>query len=262
MSDNNETGVVADTSVVDVPAESVDAFNLEDLINTHFDNDPVMAEPGLEHKIGLPYEQVLKHIPENGRKVIQNLRASYTKKTQELAQERSQLESLREELDRQKRMMTDSDWAKGIRAAAEDNTELDVWDEEGRKASIKREAAKMMAEMIKPLQQEIAQEKRAVEIEKFKTAHPDLGEHRVEIAKLLMERSELKLEDAYHLVKAKKNTERDELERAAKSAARGQTKEALLKTSTGKNIQSGKLTQPKFKDAWSAYQWYKANGNG
>jgi hypothetical protein len=33
-----------------------------------------------------------------------------------------------------------------------------------------------------------------------------------------------------------------------------------MKTSTGKNIESGKLTQPKFKDAWSAYQWLKANG--
>ena len=39
MLDVNETGE-ADTSVEDVvedvPAESVDAFNLEDLINTHF----------------------------------------------------------------------------------------------------------------------------------------------------------------------------------------------------------------------------------
>jgi hypothetical protein len=258
MSENNETGA-ADTSIVDVPADSVDSFNLEDLINTHFE-DPVMSEPGLEHKIGLPYDQIIKHIPENGRKVIQNLRASYTKKTQELAQERAQIESLKEELDRQKRMMTDSDWAKGIRAAAEDNSELDVWDEDGRKASIKREAAKMMADMIKPLQQEIAQEKRSVEIEKFKTSHPDLAEHRVEIAKLLMERSELKLEDAYYLVKAKATTKREEEERATKVAHRTQTKEALMKTSTGKNIESGKLTQPKFKDAWSAYQWHKANG--
>ena len=258
MSENNETGA-ADTSIADVPADSVDSFNLEDLINTHFE-DPVMSEPGLEHKIGLPYDQIIKHIPENGRKVIQNLRASYTKKTQELAQERAQIESLKEELDRQKRMMTDSDWAKGIRAAAEDNSELDVWDEDGRKASIKREAAKMMADMIKPLQQEIAQEKRSVEIEKFKTSHPDLAEHRVEIAKLLMERSELKLEDAYYLVKAKATTKREEEERATKVAHRTQTKEALMKTSTGKNIESGKLTKPKFKDAWSAYQWYKANG--
>jgi|GEM_PF-2939690 len=259
MSGEIDTTHAAVDTVEDVPVEAVDKFNLEELISTHFD-DPVMAEPGLEHKIGLPYDQVLKHIPENGRKVIQNLRASYTKKTQELAQERANLESMREELDRQKRMMTESEWAKGIKKTAEDNSEIDIWDEEGRKAAIKREAAKMMQDMIKPLQEEMAAEKRSMEIEKFKVAHPDLTEMRMDIAKLLMERSELKLEDAYYLVKAKKTSEREIEDKKAKVNERVASKEILYKTSGGKNVDSSKLTQPKFKDAWSAYQWIKANG--
>lgn len=256
-----ETGVVANTSVEvnDVPAEAVDAFDLEGLINTHFDDD-ILSEPTKEHKIGLPYDQVLKHIPENGRKVIQNLRASYTKKTQELANERAELAALREKFSNQQRLMSDSEFARNVKALASDNTKHDIWDEDGRRSEIKREAAVMMQEMLKPLQQEVAAERRALALENFKKDHPDLKEHRVDIAKMLVERPELKLEDAYHIVKAKKEAALSEAERAAKVEARAKSRDVLYKTSNGKNVDSGGLSAPKFKDAWSAYQWHRTNG--
>ena len=259
VNDTSSVSVEDTTTVEDVPAEAVDAFDLDALINTHFDNDPVMAEPSQEHKIGIPYDQVLKHIPENGRKVIQNLRASYTKKTQELAAERKELEMLRQKFSDQQRLMTDSDFARQVNTLASDNTQHDIWDEEGRRAQIKKEAALMMQEMLKPLQQEVAQERRALELERFKADHPDLPELRVDIARLLTERSELKLEDAYYIAKAKKEAQLSQAEREAREASRAQSRDALYKTSNGKNIDSGKLTPPKFKDAWSAYQWHRTN---
>ena len=260
MSDNETVNDSTSEEVIaDVSLESVDAFDLDALINTHFEDD-IMAEPALEHKIGVPYEEVLRHIPENGRKVIQNLRASYTKKTQELANEKKELEALREKLTNQQRLMTDSNFAKQVKDLASDQTDHDIWDDNGRRAQIKKEAAIMMQEMLKPLQQEVTQERRALELERFKAEHTDLPELRVDIAKLLTERKELKLEDAYYIVKAKREQAMSHEEKAIRAAKREESRVGLYKTSNGKNVDSGKLTQPKFKDAWSAYQWNKANG--
>lgn len=49
MLDNNETVEVESTS----EEVQADAFDLDALINTHFE-DEIMAEPDLEHKIGIP----------------------------------------------------------------------------------------------------------------------------------------------------------------------------------------------------------------
>lgn len=248
------------SEVVDVQPEAVDAFDLDSLINTHFNDDPIMDEPTKEHKIGLPYEQVLKHIPENGRKVIQNLRASYTKKTQELAEQRAEVEALREAMLKQQRLMSDSEFARNISKLAQDNTEHDIWDEDGRRAAIKKEAAQMMQEMLKPLQEEVALERRSLELERFKKDHPDLSDLRLDIAKILTERKDLKLEDAYYIAKAKKDDRLSAEERAAKVAARQVSRDGLSKTSTGKNIDSGSLKDPKFKSAWDAFQYHKSLG--
>jgi len=105
---DSNTEVAEDTTTnveaSDVPAEVVDAFNIDELINASFDNDPVMNQE--HHKIGVPYQEVLKHIPENGRKVIQNLRSSYTKKTQEIAAMKADLDAQRADLIRQKELLT------------------------------------------------------------------------------------------------------------------------------------------------------------
>ena len=64
---DSNTEVAEDTTTTveasDVPAEVVDQFNIDELINASFDDDPVMNQE--HHKIGVPYQEVLKHIPEN-----------------------------------------------------------------------------------------------------------------------------------------------------------------------------------------------------
>lgn len=247
--------LVENTEVVeevnDIPEEAVDAFNLDALIEAQFENDPIMEG---EHKIGLPYEEIIKHIPENGRKVIQNLRASYTKKTQELANERKALDNLKAELVRQQQLLTNSDWSKSINEKAQDETQHDIWDTEGRQKEIERQAAIMMQKMLAPLQQEVQIQSRELELQKFKAEHPDLSEHRLDIAKLLQQNEHLRLEDAYWQVKGRKAAE----EQAMRESNRAQNRENLKKTSTGKNVGGSQMSPPKFKDAWSSYQYHKA----
>ena len=53
VEDTNTEVTQEETS--DIPEEAVDAFNIDELINASFDEDPVMSG---EHKIGVPYRSL------------------------------------------------------------------------------------------------------------------------------------------------------------------------------------------------------------
>ena len=229
--------------------ESPDDFDvdLDELVNTDFGDDNAMQG---QHK-GLNYHEVLKHIPENGRKVIQNLRSSYTQKTQEIAELKRSIEAEREELNRQRELLSNSDFAMQVNQLAQQQPQHDAWSDEGLEERINQKAALMMQKMLSPLQQDLEVQKRQVQLESFKSKNPDLvsEEVRLPVAKLLMQRPELKLEDAYYIVKAQQMSDRTEQTRQS-------TKQVLKKTSTGTAVNSAQ--PPKFTDAWSAYQWHKS----
>ena len=93
-----------------------EAFTLEDLLGADLGDDPVMQG---EHK-GLPhYNEILKHLPENGRKLIQNFRSSLTRKQQEYASLNKQLEAERADLPRQRALLSNSPAAQAIASPAE-----------------------------------------------------------------------------------------------------------------------------------------------
>lgn len=255
VEDTNTEVTQEETS--DIPEEAVDAFNIDELINASFDEDPVMSG---EHKIGVPYQEVLKHIPENGRKVIQNLRSSYTKKTQEIASIRADLEAQRADLLRQQQLLNSPAFRENIEQKANSEEKYDIWDTEGRQKEIERQAAKMMQQMLEPLQNEMKVQQRQNQLDKFKSEHPDLKEHRLEIAKMLNTRPELKLEDAYWLVKGRAASEEATKLREEKLAGRQSSREGLYKTSNGKNVSPRNIKAPKFKSAWEAYQFHKSQG--
>lgn len=243
------TAPVDNFEVADINPEDTE-LNLDDLINADFGDDPAMQGT---HK-GIPdYKQILKHIPENGRKLVQNLRASYTQKTQEIADLRRQVEAERSELQRQRHLLSESDFAKQVRDQATREPQHDPWSDEGLQERINLQAAKMMQEMLTPLQQDLDSQRRQVALDSFKQQHPDISspDLRVPIAELLISRPELKLEDAYFIVKGQVSRQQSE-------AVRKVQQETLKKTSTGTAVRNG--APPKFKDAWSAYQFHKANG--
>lgn len=255
VAETTEDTAVETAPVEDVPEEAVDAFDLDALLAETFDDDPIMQGT---HKLGVPYEEVLRHIPENGRKVIQNLRSSYTQKTQEIAGLRKQLEAERADLLRQQELLTRSDWKKGIDDKANSEEKYDIWDTEGRQKEIERQAAKMMQEMLSPLQEEVQVKQRSLELQQFKNDHPDLREHRLDIARLLNDREDLSLEDAYWLVKGRKSQEAVAAAAADKKARRDQGREGLYKTSNGRSVSTKGMTKPQFKNAWESYQWHKS----
>lgn len=230
--------------------EIEDSLSLDELVSDQYDDHPDLKGG---HR-GLPdYKKILEHLPENGRKLIGNLRASYTQKTQEISDLRKALEAERAQLQRDRDLLTNSEWAQKVRAQADAPLQHDAWSDEGLEERINQKAAQMMQQMLSPLQQDLEAQRRQVALDSFKQQHPDLtsDDIRMPVARLLMERPELKLEDAYFIVKGQVTRQQTE-------AVRQVQREALKKTSTGNAVRNA--APPKFKSAWDAYQWHKANG--
>jgi len=225
-------------------------LSLDELTGSQYDDHPELKGG---HK-GLPdYKKILEHLPENGRKLLGNLRASYTTKTQELADARRELEAERAQLVRDRQLMTESEWAQSVRAQAAAPLQHDAWSDEGLQERINKQAAEMMQKMLTPLQQDLDAQRRQASLAAFKTQHPDLTSEdiRLPVARLLMDRPELKLEDAYFIVKG-------QVSKQLTDSVRTSQRETLMKTSTGNAVRNG--TPPKFKSAWDAFQYHKANG--
>lgn len=236
------------------PVEQVEVVDqeltLDDLMNADFSEDPIM---GQTHK-GLPaYDQILKNIPEDARKLVSNLRSMATTKTQELAEMRKQVQSERESLIREREALLGGKFKEHVDALASKQTEYDPWSEEGIQAKIQSESAKMFQNMLAPMQAELEAAKRTSQVEAFKTANPDLMTYRDDIAKLLISREDLTLEDAYYIVKGQQAASQGSKDRdAAKSRVA-----SVSKTSTGNNVNG--VTVPKFANAWESYSWFKNN---
>ena len=235
-----------------------ETFTLEDLLGAELD-DPLMQG---EHK-GLPhYNEVLRAIPEDGRKLIQNFRAGLTRKQQEYASLKQELEAERAELSRQRELLSNSPAAKAIQAQATKAMPegVDPWSEEGLAAMIEQKAAEMMQKVLAPMQEEQAVSVRKAELGAFKAEHPDLVDDpgtKSEVVALLKANPSMKLETAYWAVKGRQGANRAATEREAASQVKATARKSLLKTSTGTRVVGG-VRQPKFRDAWESFQWHKA----
>jgi len=156
---------------------------------------------GLSETKGLNYAKVYDNLPEDAKKLVANLRADYTKKTQSIAEQRKQLEADRKAL-------LESGFYDKVKTQAESFTgELDPFNPQSIEAKISAEVAKRMKELIEPMRQEAELNKRQIALENFKKENPDLTEYKTDIAKLLMADKNLTLEKAYWIVKGQKTTE-------------------------------------------------------
>lgn len=227
-------------------------LTIDDILNIDEEAFPEFSEEN--HKGMKPLNEWLQHVPEDVRKHIANLRSSYTRKTQEIAEMRKEIEAEREKFLSQNKLLFQDSLKGKVDNLAADEAEYDLFDQDGMRSEIQRQAAKMLQEMLKPAQEEIQLTQRRMELEKFKTSHPDMTspELRTKIADLLTANEHLKLEDAYYIAKSKYN---EELAMKAE-LDRGKTRDVLTKTSTGSA--SAPKGTPKFTDAWTAYQHFKS----
>ena len=179
------------------------------------------------HK-GLDFNRVVKELPDDAQKLMANLRADYTRKTQALAEERKQLEAMRNSL-------SNSEFNQKIDEVANAETvQLDPYDDNSFNARIEQEVARRLQEMMKPIRMEQEMSNKRQALENFKRDNPDLMDYRSEVAELLQGNDALSLQDAYYIVKGRKTQTRlQELENENKLRTE-KMREAGLKISTGK----------------------------
>ena len=169
--------------------------------NTDFWNAKVEGDAFNGTHKGINWNETVSGLPDDAQKLLANLRADYTKKTQELSRQRQALEN-------ERKALLNEDYLKTINEKANQEIQFDPFDNDSVNARIEQEVAKRMQQMIQPLQQEYELQQRQMALDNFKSAHPDLQEYKTEIAKLLMTDQSLNLERAYYIVKGKANTDK------------------------------------------------------
>ena len=240
---------------VDVGEEEL--MTIEELLGLNEEDYDEFTEDA-NHKGMKPLHEWMQHIPEDVRKHVANIRSSYTRKTQELSEMRKALEFEKSELMRQQDHAVNNPFLKRAEEELAIDEEYDLYTPEGMQKEIKRQAAQMLQEMMKPAQEEMQIKQRRMQLEQFKTENPDLmdDQYRLPVAQMLQERPELKLEDAFYIVKSKVDAQKLKVEREQVAKQKSTRRETLRKTSGGKSVTP--TGTPKYRDAWEAYQYHKA----
>ena len=251
----SNTSATAGTGVVD---DTPEIATLEDLLKLSIDDDPLFHDDA-KHQGMKPIQGWLKNVPEDVRKHLANIRADYTRKTQELARMRSEVEASRNEVLQNREQLLNGGLAQQLKKI-DTETKYDLFDEEGMKNEIQRQAALMLKQMLEPAQQELEANARKLALEKFRTENPELTDdtYKKPIIKLLQERPELRLEDAFYIVKAQVDSQKLKEEREKIAANKSARRETAVKSTSGtKASPSG---TPQFKNAIEAYNYHKARG--
>ena len=178
------------------------------------------------HK-GIDYNRVINNLPDEAQKLLSNLRADYTRKTQELASQRKELESMRDSLVKG----ADSEAIQQL--AQEETVELDPYDTQSFEKRIQQEVAKRLQELMTPMREEQAVAKKRAQLQQFKNEHPDLMDYREPITKLLQENATMSLENAYFIVKGKAAGEENKKLKEELQTRTNRMREVGLKLSSG-----------------------------
>ena len=198
---------------------------------------------------GESWQSVLDNAPDDVQRAMSSLRADYTRKTQELAQQRK-------ELARQQKALTESDAYKAISELAEsDDVQFDPFDPQSFNAYVNKVVAERLSSILEPMRQEQLLYQAQNKLDAFMTEHPELRtdqEFRKEVHQTLTDNEHLDLEAAYWIVQGRRakaaQAQQDQRVKRTKKAARA----AGLAVGSGRK--SG-VTVPKDEtmDAWDIY---------
>lgn len=243
--------VTPDQQVVEAPVEtSNENQNFQSFAERNFD-DPLLSTGG--HK-GVDYNKVMSELPDDAKSMLGNLRADYTRKTQELAAMRKQLETERSAL-------LNSEFTQNIAAMAAKEVTLDPYDDSSVEARIEKEVATRLQEMMKPLQTQYELNERQAKLDQFKVEHPDLTDYKTDIAKLLMTDETLTLERAYYIVKGQHTVSNKKAMEAELKEYKRAAKEYGLKVGGTQRATHNRVPETVRKQGgYAVYQWLQSRG--
>ncbi len=231
----------ASESKVEKKKEDVSNMSLDQLLDMHLKGKEFETE---NHK-GVDYAKTIEALPEDARKLIQNLRSDYSRKTGEISKAKRELE-MREQT------LLSANTEEKLKAAANLPEDLDLYHPDGLKKYIEAKAAEQLQSLLQPARDKMAIELRKTQVNEFKAQHADFDSHKQDIAKLVVKG--MKIEDAYYLLKGRSAKEEQSKINQELEAYKKGARDAGFKVTTGRNTIT---TKPKFGSAWEAYEWRK-----
>lgn len=179
-------------SSFDIPGDEADAGTVPEAEAQPGDEgEPPVAEPPAEGKgRKLSWTDALKQVPPDIRKLMKEMQADYTRKTQELSEQRKEFLREREALMRGQQALK----------PPEEMPEYDPFNEASIAARIQAEVNKRLAEALEPMKREYEVMAAEEQYQSFLTEHPDFQTDkalRADVQKALEANKALDLESAY-----------------------------------------------------------------
>ncbi len=182
----------------------------------------------------LSWGDAMKQVPKDIAALMKNMQGDYTKKTQEVAAQRKEMQREREALMKAKQ---------ALEAQAVEIPEYDPFNEASIQARIEAEVQKKLAEALAPMEQEYQILAAEEQYQNFVRDNPDFTSDaglRTEVQKTLETNPSLDLETAYWAVKGRLGSKQRAASAAKDKAVKAARREAALKgTGTGRRAPTG-----------------------
>ena len=219
-------------------------FDLDSLISEYLGDE---AEASDNHSLST--QEILKELPSDALKLIQNLRKDYSRKTQQIAAQKKELES------RERTWLSQQEHI--LRSKMNLPTDFDITTEGGIQKYLDSKVAEMLLEAQRPLVEQVQFEQKRQELQEFKAANPDLENYKVQIIEEMTKNPDVDLKTAYYIVKGR--TANDEINkvRLELEKQKAERASAISKVSTGGIVRAD--GRPAFKNALDAYNWLQKN---
>ena len=206
---------------------------------------------------GESWDSIYKSASPEMQRAMASLRSDYTKKTQDLAKQRKEMQQEQTKLQKLQQSLTQSEAYKAIQAAAaEDPGEFDPYDPESFQKYVNKVVNERMQQMLEPLHQEQMKTQAKVKLEGFMAEHPELKTDqglRKEVKELLLANETMSLENAYWIIQGKRTAEQQKHQALKQASTRRAAQAAGLKIGSGKKAGT---TAPATASSMSASEIY------
>jgi len=192
-------------------------------------------------KESLSWNDAMKRVPKDVARLMKKMQADYTRKTQEAASTRKEVQREREALMRAK---------KALEEQQAELPEYDPFNEQSIQARIEREVKARLAEALAPVEQEYQILQAEEQYQTFVRENPDFQKDeglRKEIQTALEANPNLDLETAYWAVKGRRTAQQRRDDEARKKAQAKARREAAL-TGTGSSRKGRRTAKPSKSD--------------
>lgn len=199
--------------------------------------EPAPEPEGLRD--GESWDKLFDQADENSQRAMQQLRADYTRKTQELAAERKQLQEQAQQIEAMRMNLEDNAAYKAIQEAAHADTgDFDPYDTASFERYVNRIVAERLQSVLQPMAEQQMKATAQTKVQAFMNQHPDLQTDEVlktEVRQTLLDNESLSLQDAYWIVKGRRSHSASEKEEIQKQAFKNAAKASGLKVGVGQN---------------------------